>query len=233
MTSAIQSLEHHEHAGHIAHGEHAAHEAGAHEAGAHAEGEAHAAPQAHAPPQAHAQAGASSAQWTALLVAFLAAGLAIGEQGAKHAEIRVQQQAIDAADAWAQYQAKSTRGTVAKDVGAIVAVLDVGSDPAAIGRRDALIEKLRAEQEAFERDPKDGKEAISHRARHMEHERERSLEQTHTYHNGSAAYELGIVLATASAITRSKPLLYVALGLGVAGIAFSLLGYFAPELGAI
>ena len=112
-------------------------------------------------------------------------------------------------------------------------MLDVGSDPAAIGRRDALIEKLRAEQEAFERDPKDGKEAISHRARHMEHERERSLEQTHTYHNGSAAYELGIVLATASAITRSKPLLYVALGLGVAGIAFSLLGYFAPELGAI
>lgn len=206
MTSAIQSLEHHEHAGHIAHGEHKEHEAPVH-------------------------AGANAAQWTALLVAFLAAGLAIGEQGAKHAEIRVQQQAINAADSWAQYQAKSTRGTIAKDVAAIVGVLDVGSDPAAIARRDALIEKLRAEQDGYEHDPKDGKEAISHRAREMEHEREHSLEQTHTYHNGSAAYELGIVLATASAITRSKPLLYVALALGAAGIAFSLLGYFAPEYG--
>jgi hypothetical protein len=222
MTSAIQSLEHHEHAGHIAHGEH-----GSHEGAAHSDGQAHAAA------DAHTHAGASSAQWTALLVAFLAAGLAIGEQGAKHAEIRVQQQAIDAADAWAQYQAKSTRGTVAKDVAAIVGVMDVGTDPAAIARRDAVIEKLRAEQDAFEHDPKDGKEAISHRAHHIEHEREHSLEQTHTYHNGSAAYELGIVLATASAITRSKPLLYVAIALGVAGIAFSLLGYFAPELGAI
>ncbi len=217
MPSAYESLEHHEHAGHIAHGEHEEHAEGA----------------AHAAAGAPARSGVSFAQWTALLVAFLAAGLAIGEQGAKHAEIRVQQEAIDAADAWAQYQAKSTRGTVAKDVAAIVGVMNVGSDPAAIARRDDVIAKLRAEQDAFEHDPENGKEAISHRARHLEEERHHSLEQTHAYHNGSAAYELGIVLATASAITRNKPLIYVALALGVAGIAFSLLGYLAPELGAI
>ncbi len=213
MPSAYESLEHHEHAGHIAHGDHEGH------------AEGHAAE--------GAQPRVSSAQWTALLVAFLAAGLAIGEQGAKHAEIRVQQEAINAADAWAQYQAKSTRGTVAKDVGAIIAVMDVGTDPAAIARRDDVIAKLRAEQDAFEHDPKDGKEAIAHRARHIEEERNHSLEQTHTYHNGSASYELGIVLATASAITRNKPLLYVAIALGVCGVVFSLLGYLAPELGAI
>lgn len=217
MTSAYQSLEQHEHAGHIAHGGHDASPEG----------------QGKAQPEAHAHSGANPAQWTALLVAFLAAGLAIGEQGAKQAEIRVQQRAIDAADAWAQYQAKSTRGTIAKDVGAILSVLDVGSDPAAVARRDALIAKLRAEQDAYEHDPKDGKEAISQRAHRFEHERDHSMEQTHAYHNGSAAYELGIVLATASAITRSKPLLYVALGLGLAGIVFSLLGYFAPQYGAL
>lgn len=207
--SSIQSLEHHEHAEHIAHSAHAE---------AHAEG--------------HAPAKAGFAQWTALLVAFLAAGLAICEQGAKHAEIRVQQQAIDAADSWSQYQAKSTRGTLAKDIGLIIGVMDVGTDPAAIAKRDAVVARLRADQESYERDPKDGKEAIAHRAHEIEHAREHSLEQTHTYHNGSASYELGIVLATASAITRSKPLFFVAIALGLAGIAFSLLGYAAPELGA-
>ncbi len=40
--------------------------------------------------------------------------------------------------------------------------------------------------------------------------------------------ELGIVLATASAITRSRPLICGARP-GLAGIVFSLLGYLAPE----
>lgn len=224
--SSFRSLEHHEHAEHIAHAGHGDGHGDAH-GGAHAE--------THAPAHADERAAprVNAAQWTALLVAFLAAGLAICEQGAKHAEIRVQQQAIDAADSWAQYQAKSTRGTVAKDVALIVGAMDVGTDPAAVARRDAVVSKLQADQESYEHDPKDGKEAIAHRAKHIEHEREHSLEQTHTYHNGSAAYELGIVLATASAITRSKPLLYAAMALGVAGIVFSLLGYAAPELGAI
>jgi hypothetical protein len=208
--SSIRSLEHHEHAEHMAHSAH---------------GDAHA--------EEHASTGVGFAQWTALAVAFLAAGLAICEQGAKHAEIRVQQQAIDTADAWAQFQAKSTRGTLAKDIAMIVETMDVGTDPAAIARRDSVIAKLRADQETYERDPKDGKDAIAHRAKHLEEEREHSLEQTHTYHNGSASYELGIVLATASAITRSKPLFFVALALGIGGIVFSLLGYAAPELGAI
>ena len=39
-------------------------------------------------------------QMAALLVAVLAVGLALSEQGAKHAEIRVQQDSILAADAW-------------------------------------------------------------------------------------------------------------------------------------
>ncbi len=45
--------------------------------------------------------------------------------------------------------------------------------------------------------------------------------------------ELGIVLATASAIIGSRALVYIALGLGVAGIGFALLGYYKPEWGAI
>jgi hypothetical protein len=45
--------------------------------------------------------------------------------------------------------------------------------------------------------------------------------------------ELGIVLATASAIIRAKPLLLMALAIGLGGVVFAVLGFIAPELGAI
>ena len=207
MTSVHETLEHHEHAEHIAHG--------------------------HAGSEAAEHAPAVSARYAALLVAFLAAGLALSEQGAKHAEIRVQQNSIDAADAWAQYQAKSTRGTLAKDLAAVVAALEAGADPATVARREQVLDMLRRDQERYENDPADGKDAIAERAHQFEHDRNHALEQTHAYHNGSAAMELGIVLATASAITRSRLLIYMALGFGLAGIVLSSLGYLAPEYAAI
>lgn len=201
MSDIVESLERHEHAGHIA-----------------AEGDAH---------------GMSrSTQWTALLVAALAAGLALTEQGARHAEIRVQQRAIDATDAWAQYQAKSTRGTIARDIAALASALEVGPDPVAIARRDTVVAKLKADADGYDNDPKDGRAAIAHRAQDFEHSRDHATEQTHTYHNGSASYQLGIVLATASAIMRSRVLVIMAAALGIAGVVFSVLGYVAPELGA-
>ena len=45
--------------------------------------------------------------------------------------------------------------------------------------------------------------------------------------------ELGIVLATASAITRSRYLIYIALAFGIGGAIMTTLGYFKPEWGAI
>ncbi len=216
MTTALRTLEHHEHAEHMAH---------AHAPEEHAEQPAHPAPESHGP---------NPAQWSALLVAFLAAGLALSEQGAKHAEIKVQQLAIDTADAWAQYQAKSIRSTVARDLAEVVATIDPpATDAAALARRDKVIAALQADEKTYDSDPKDGKDAIARRARDFEVERDHALEETHAYHNGSAAMELGIVLATASAITRSRPLILVAMGLGVLGVVLSVLGMFKPEYGAM
>jgi hypothetical protein len=203
---------------HVEHAEHLAHHGAEHTEEAHGHGGAAAHPK--------------SNQMAALLVAVLAACLAVTEQGARHAEIRVQEQAIFATDAWSQYQAKSTRGTFSKDLSDMIA-LDTTGDPAAMERRKALLQRLKTDQERFEKDPKDGKGAIAERARAFEEARDRSLEQTHSYHNGAAAMELGIVLTTASAIIGSRPLVYMAMGLGIAGIAFALLGFFAPEYGAI
>jgi hypothetical protein len=207
-----KNLEHHEHA------EHLAHEDAGHGGGSHGHGE-------------QAEHGYRN-QLAALLVAFLAAGLAVTEQGAKHAEIRVQENSIFAADAWAQYQAKSTRGTFSKDISDLISVLNP-AEPAIIDRRNALLDRLKQDQQRFEQDPKDGKAAISARAHEFEEQRDYSLEQTHAYHNGAAMMELGIVLTTASAILRSRLLILMGLGLGIVGTGFALLGFLAPEYGAI
>lgn len=181
---------------------------------------------------AHGERGLHGSRFAALVVAVLAAGLALSEQGARHAELRLQQNAIAATDAWAQYQAKSTRASAAREMRSVVAALEPAS-PDAKARRDQAIELLTREQDRFENDPKDGKDAVAARARSFERERDHAQEQTHTYHNGSAAMQLAIVLATASAIIGSRLLITMALIVGVAGLIFSLLGWFAPELGAV
>lgn len=212
----LKNLEHHEHAGHLAH--HGAHH------GDHAEG-GHEAAAAQAAHNEHGN------QMAALLVAMLAAGLAVVEQGAKHAEIRVEQNAILAADSWNQYQGKSVRGTFSKDLAGLIPLMGP-VDAELTEKRAALVEKIKKDAERFESDPKDGKEAIAERAHRFEEARDHALEQTHAYHNGSAAMELGIVLTTASAITKSKMLIYAALCLGLAGGVLGILGYVAPEWGA-
>jgi hypothetical protein len=200
----LKSLENHEHAEHMAHASH--------------------------PHTEHADNNSGS-QHAALLVAVLAACLAITEQGAKHAEIRVAENSIFAIDAWSQYQAKSTRGSFSKDFSDMLGVLGV-ADPEVAALRTKLAERLKQDQDRFESDPKDGKKAIAQRAEAFEEVRDHSLEQTHAYHNAAAAMELAIVLSTASAITKSRLLIIMALCLGIAGGVIAVLGYVAPQLGA-
>jgi hypothetical protein len=201
----LKSIEKHEHAEHIAHGE-----------GGHAD----------------AEQVSHAGRIPALVVAVLAACLAVTEQGAKHAEIRVQESSIAAADAWAQYQAKSTRATIALDISRLISALDA-TTTGALAQRERVIKELGRDQERYEQDPQDGKQAISQRAHAFEIQRNRALEETHAYHNGAAAMELGIVLATVSAILSSRLLFRMSLVVGAIGVIFGALGYFAPEYGAL
>ena len=181
----------------------------------------------------HAQhAAGHGAKLAALLVAIMAALLAICQQQAKHAEIKVQASAILATDAWGQYQAKSTRQLMSQDLAQMLTVLDPSTDPAFAQRRAALIKRFEDDAARFQKDPKDGKEAIAARAAAFEHARDETLERAHTFDNAVAAFELGIVLATASAITSSTMLVRFAMCMGVVGIGLAILGWTFPELGA-
>ena len=181
----------------------------------------------------HAEHAAEhGAKGAALLVAVLAALLALVEVQAKHAEILVQEKSISAADSWSQYQAKSIRQAVARDIARLAETMDVPAQPDRAAARQALLKALQQDQLRYEKDPKDGKDAIAGRAHRFEETRDQVLERSHAFDNAGAALELGIVLATASAITASRMLIRLAMGLGAAGVVLGLLAVWAPSLGA-
>ncbi|MGH2896997.1 MAG: DUF4337 family protein [Solirubrobacteraceae bacterium] len=182
--------------------------------------------------QEHAEhAAVHGSKKAALLIAVLAAGLAICEQQAKHADILEADNAILTADSWSQYQAKSIRAAVAQDIARLGATLDRPVQPDLIAMREGVLKDLATDQVRYEKDSKDGKEAIAARAHHYDEIRKDQLERTHTYDNASAALQLGIVLATASVITLSKMLLRFAYVLGAVGAVLGVLGWIAPGLG--
>ena len=176
-----------------------------------------------------AEHGAKNA---ALLVAILAACLALTEVQAKHAEMQVEESSISVADSWNQYQAKSIRQAVSRDLQHLAATMDAPASPDLATRRQELLAGLQSEQDHYESSPTDGKRVITQRAHGFEHERDHARERAHAFDNAAAAFELGIVLATASAITSSKMLIRFAAGLGLAGILLGVLGFTEPSWGA-
>ena len=185
------------------------------------------------PLQEHAEAAERAHEGNkhaALLVAALAAVLALAEQGAKHAEMRVEDASIGATDTWAQYQAKSIRSAMSRDFADIVGALPAA--PETTARVTALRDRLRDDQARYDHGP-DGKDATAHRAQALERERDDALQRGHAFDNGAAALELGIVLCTASVIVGVRFLLWMGAGLGVVGLALAILAMVAPAIGAL
>lgn len=179
----------------------------------------------------HAEhAGEHGNKHAALLIAVLAALLAVCEQQAKRSDIAVEELGIKAADTWNEYQAKSVRSAVARDLELLTASLDLPGATELATRRQDYLKQLRSDQEHYEKDADSGKKALFARARDDETRRDESLERAHTYDNAAAALELGIVLSTASVITGAKLLLRFAYLMGAIGAVLGLFGAIAPGL---
>jgi hypothetical protein len=76
----------------------------------------------------------------------------------------------------------------------------------------------------------EGSEELAKRAKHAEHERDEATAKYHHYEIASAAFQIGIVLASATIITGMIVLAWVSGLLAVAGIAITALGLYAPHL---
>ncbi|HEY4169373.1 MAG TPA: DUF4337 domain-containing protein [Reyranella sp.] len=168
----------------------------------------------------------------ALLVAVLAAFLAISEMGAKGSQTHALSEHIDASNLWSFFQAKTIRQTTMRTAAdAIEATYKDGSQQMPDGLKKQ-VDTWRRTAQRYETDPEtgEGRTELAARAKVKEAAREKAMSAYHMFEYGSATLQLAIVLAGAAALTSVMALALVSGGLGVLGVVFGALGFFAPTL---
>jgi hypothetical protein len=168
----------------------------------------------------------------ALLIAILALFLAIAETGAKSAQTEAISRNVEAANLWAFFQARTIRQTVVRTAAEEAELAKAGlpaEAQAAIARQQAA---WRGSADRWESEPAtgEGRRELMARARAAEEVRDRKMAAYHNFEYSSAAFQVAIVLASASIITAVPALAIGAVALGVGGVVLGGLGFFAPEL---
>jgi len=191
--------------------------AGAHEHAEHAE---------------HVGHVAASNKKIALLISVIALFLAFSETLGKSAQTAAISYNVEASNLWAFFQAKTIRITTLRTA-ADTRKIDAAaiSDPTARAPMTKQIDdwlKTAARYED-EPDPPEGRKQLMARAREAEKKRDTAMARYHHYEVASAAYQIGIVLASAQVITGMIALAWLAGGLGILGLIFTGIGLFAPH----
>jgi hypothetical protein len=181
----------------------------------------------------HAEHAAHSNRKIAMVIAVLALFLSFSETLGKSAQTEAIDANVRASDAWAFFQAKDIRKTTVLTAAEQTSLLSAGiTDPAAKAAIEKQIETWHKTAERYESDPKNGngRKELAERATEEEQKRDLSLARYHHYELSSAAFQIGIVLASAAVITEVVGLAWFAGLLGAGGIVLLGLGLFAPHL---
>jgi len=169
----------------------------------------------------------------ALLIAVIALFLALCETMGKGAQTLGIELNIKASDTWNFFQAKTVRQTSLRTA-AEAMTLQLATAPNEQARiaMQEQIDKWKATIARYDSDPKekDGRKELRALAETYEHGRDVAMSRYHNYEIGSAAFQIGIVLASAAVITGMMALAYGAIGLGFVGLGFMALGMFAPHV---
>ncbi len=178
----------------------------------------------------HVEHAAHSNKKIALVIAVLALFLAFSETLGKGAQTAALSENIQASDLWSFFQAKTIRQTVLRTAGETNAIA-VLADPAAKAAMEKQIDTWKKTIDRYESEPStnEGRKELTRRAQELELQRDTNLAKYENYELASAAFQIGIVLASASVITGLLALVYGAAGLGAIGLMFTGFGLFAPE----
>ncbi len=166
------------------------------------------------------------------MIAILALFLSFSETLGKGAQTEVVTKNIQASDLWDFFQAKDIRRTTLSVAADQTGLLSAGvTDAAAKAAIDKQIETWRQTAERYESDPKagNGRKQIEEQAKEAEGERDLATAKYHHYELASAAFQVGIVLASAAVITGMLVLAWVAGALGALGFVLTMLGLYAPH----
>ena len=179
----------------------------------------------------HAEHAAHSNKGIALLISVLALFLALGETMGKSAQTNAITWNVKASDLWAFYQAKTIRMYTIQVAGANMTIeLSRTTDSAVKDLQQKQIDTWKKEAARLDDEPgKDGRKQLTVQARHAEELREHELAKYHHFEISGAAFQIGIVLASATIITGIMALAWISGALGLVGLAFMGIGLFAPE----
>ena len=160
----------------------------------------------------------------ALLIAVLALVLAFSETLGKASQTSALSYNIEASNLWAFFQAKTIRQTVLRTAAEQTGIAGTSEEA------KKQVDTWRKTAQRYQSEPEtgEGRDELAKRAKEAEKKRDRAMAAYHQYELASAAVQIAIVLASASIIVSAPVLAWIGAGLGVVGIVFSLIGFFAP-----
>jgi hypothetical protein len=168
----------------------------------------------------------------ALLIAVIALFLALSETLGKGAQTESISKNVESSNLWAFFQAKSIRRTVVQTA-SDEARLSLGlmGDDTAKAALQKQIDEWQKTSSRYRSEPEtgEGQEQLSERAKHAEEERDLAQAKYHHFELASAAFQIGIVLASATIITGIIALSWISGLLALTGIFFTVIGLFAPH----
>ena len=179
----------------------------------------------------HAEHAAGSNKKIALLIAVIALFLALAETLGKGAQTESISLNVEASNLWAFFQAKSIRSTTLQAAAeGLQAQSDAAVDPGAKAALAKPIEAWRQTVARYEDEPDtgEGRKQLSGRAKEAELKRDLAMAKYHHFEIASAAFQIAIVLASATIITGMLALAWVSGALAMSGIIFVAIGLFAP-----
>jgi len=168
----------------------------------------------------------------ALLIGVMALFLAFSETLGKSAQTNALSYNIEASNLWTFFQAKTVRRTVVTTAAEEMAV-NAPAAPDSV--RSAMTQQIETWQKTAARyrsepEVQEGTVELAERAKAAERKRDTALAKYHHYEVASAAFQIGIVLASATVITGIVALTFIAAGLGGIGLVFVAIGLAAPHM---
>ena len=181
----------------------------------------------------HAEHASSENKKIALLIAVIALCLALSETLGKGAQTEAISKNVEASNLWAFFQAKTIRRTVVQTAAEQSRLgLSAISDDAARAVAQKQLDDWQKTAARYRSEPEtgEGTEQLASRAKHAEEERDLAAAKYHHFELASAAFQISIVLASATIITGIVVLAWISGILTLAGIAITALGLFQPHL---
>jgi hypothetical protein len=166
----------------------------------------------------------------ALFIGVMALFLALSETLGKSAQTGAIGYNIEAANLWAFFQAKNIRRTVVLTAAEQMAINAPAAPDLIKAPMTKQIDNWQKTAARYRSEPEvqEGTVELAERAKAAEKKRDTALARYHHYELASAAFQIGIVLASATVITGMIMLTWMAIGLGSIGVLFMVIGLFAP-----